>query len=471
MAKMWAGRFAKELDAGVNDFNSSIRFDQAMYKEDILASIAHAGMLGDCGILSAEDVSAIQNGLREILDDLQCGKLAFDPSAEDIHMFVEQILTQRIGQAGMRLHTARSRNDQVATDVRLYLKNQAALVSASLDALLDVLLAQAKEHIETVMPGFTHLQVAQPVTFAHHLMAYAQMFLRDKGRMQDTVKRMDYSPLGSGALATTTYPIDRFLSAKTMGFQGVCANSMDAVSDRDFCVELNAALSLIMTHLSRLSEEIVLWCSAQFHFVELDDAFATGSSIMPQKKNPDITELVRGKTGRVNGNLITLLTMLKGLPLAYNKDMQEDKEAMFDSLQTTLLCLDTMTPMLRTMKVKKDVMRLSAATGFINATDCADYLTKKGVPFREAYHITGKLVRLCIEEGYTLETLPLAIYQKEHALFDKDIYQAIDVDRCVAQRKVFGGPAPEAVREQITLFEEEYAASQKADQLLFAQNL
>ncbi|MBQ3864389.1 MAG: argininosuccinate lyase [Clostridia bacterium] len=460
MAKMWAGRFSKELDAGVNDFNSSIRFDQAMYREDIEASIAHAGMLGACRILDAQDVALIQDGLHGILQDLDSGKLEFDPNAEDIHMFVEQVLTERIGAAGMRLHTARSRNDQVATDVRLYLKNRTREIQTAMDALLDVILKKAKEHTETVMPGFTHLQIAQPVTLAHHLMAYAQMFLRDKGRLADAVGRMDYSPLGSGALATTTYPIDRFLSAQLMGFSGVCENSMDAVSDRDFCVELNAALSLVMTHLSRLSEEIILWCSAQFHFIELDDAFATGSSIMPQKKNPDITELVRGKTGRVNGNLITLLTFLKGLPLAYNKDMQEDKEAIFDSIDTTLLCLKTMTPMLDTMRVLKEQMRASAATGFINATDCADYLTKKGVPFREAYHITGQLVRLCIDKGYTLETLPLEEYRSAHPLFDEDIYEAIDIGRCVAQRKVFGGPAPEAVREQIRRFEDAWKSRQ-----------
>ena len=447
--KMWSGRFSKELDAGVNDFNSSISFDHVMYREDIAGSIAHAAMLGAQGIIPAEDSQKIAEGLKGILADLESGVLPFDPAAEDIHMFVEQVLTERIGDAGKRLHTARSRNDQVALDLRMYLKNQTTEIYASVRKLTGVLLTKAREHLETVMPGYTHLQVAQPVTLAHHLMAYAQMLARDLGRLSDCYERMDVMPLGSCALAGTTYPIDRSMTAELLGFSAVSQNSLDGVSDRDFCVELGAALSLIMTHLSRFSEEIILWCSSEFHFIELDDAFATGSSIMPQKKNPDIAELIRGKTGRVNGNLSALLTMLKGLPLAYNKDLQEDKEAIFDSVETVKLCLGAFTPMLETMTVKKERMRAAAARGFINATDCADYLTRKGIPFREAYQITGWLVKMCIERGCTLETLPLQSYQMLCPAFTGDLYRAIDIGTCVEQRTATGGPAPSAVAAQI----------------------
>ena len=447
--KMWSGRFSKELDKGINDFNSSIAFDHLMYREDIAGSIAHATMLGQCGIIPTEDAQAIISGLKGIRSDLDSGVLQFDFAAEDIHMFVEQVLTERIGDAGKRLHTARSRNDQVALDVRMYLKKQLRLVYDAVHGLIDVIINKAEQNLDTVMPGYTHLQVAQPVTFAHHIMAYAQMFTRDLGRLNDCYRRMDVMPLGSGALASTTYPIDRKLVAELLDFPAVTQNSMDGVSDRDFCVEAASAISLIMTHLSRFSEEIILWCSSEFKFVELDDAFATGSSIMPQKKNPDITELIRGKTGRVNGNLLNLLTMLKGLPLAYNKDMQEDKEAIFDSFETVKLCLSAFTPMLETMTVKKENMRAAAAKGFINATDCADYLTKKGVPFREAYQITGFLVKLCIERNCTLETLPLDAYKGISKIFAADLYHHISLQTCVEQRNVVGGPAPNAVRGQI----------------------
>ena len=446
---MWAGRFGKELDAGINDFNSSISFDWVMYKQDIAGSIAHAEMLGARGILSAQDVSAITSGLAQIQKDIENGSLVIDAAAEDIHMFIEAELTARIGDAGKRLHTGRSRNDQVATDLRLYLKDKATGLDKRLRALAAALVALAEQNVNTVMPGYTHLQVAQPVTFAHHIMAYAQMLRRDVGRLADCRARMDYSPLGAGALAGTTYPINRKMTAAALGFAAPCPNSMDAVADRDFCVELASCLSLVMTHLSRLSEEVVLWCSSEFKFIELDDAFATGSSIMPQKKNPDITELVRGKTGRVYGSLTTLLTMLKGLPLAYNKDMQEDKQAIFDAVETVEACLDAVTPMMQTLRVNAENMRNAAARGFINATDCADYLAKKGMPFRDAYRVTGALVAQCITAGMTLESLPLAEFQKASDLFGADVYDAIDLDNCVALRKSEGGPAPEAVRAQI----------------------
>lgn len=450
--KMWAGRFEKELDAAINDFNSSISFDQVMYREDITGSIAHAKMLASCGIIPEEDAEQITRGLEAILKDLESGTLVIDPEAEDIHMFVEGELTRRIGDAGKRLHTARSRNDQVALDMRLYLRRRGEEVAGLVRELATTLVKLAEENLDTVMPGYTHLQVAQPVTFAHHMMAYAQMLRRDYGRLQDWLARMNFSPLGAGALAGTTYPIDRGMTAKELAFEGPCPNSMDAVSDRDFCVELTAALALVMTHLSRLSEEIILWCSSEFRFVELDDAFATGSSIMPQKKNPDITELIRGKTGRVNGDLITLLTLLKGLPLAYNKDMQEDKPAVFDAVDTTAACLSAITPMMSTLRVHRERMRAAAARGFINATDCADYLAKKGTPFRDAYKVTGGLVAQCIREGLTLETLPLETYQAASTLFNEDIYTAIDLDTCVSQRNSEGGPAPQAVRQQIKAY-------------------
>ena len=451
MAKLWAGRFSKEVDETVNAFNSSIAFDGRMYKEDITGSIAHATMLGDCGIIPKADSLQIIEGLKGILEDLESGALELDPTAEDIHMFVEAELTKRLGDVGKRLHTARSRNDQVALDIRLYLREEMGEIRGLIAKLLHTLCDLAQQHLDTVMPGYTHLQRAQPITLGHHLMAYAQMLLRDYDRLVDTEKRMNYCPLGSCALAGTTYPIDRQQTARLLGFTAPMANSLDGVSDRDSCVELANALALLITHLSRFSEEIILWCSWEFKFIELDDAYATGSSIMPQKKNPDITELIRGKTGRVVGDLTTLLAMLKGLPLAYNKDMQEDKEAIFDAIDNVKLCLRTFTPMLATMRVLKDNMRAAAARGFINATDCADYLVKKGLPFRDAYKITGTLVAACIDQGLTLETLPLESYKAMHPLFEEDVYQAISLDTCVRERRSEGGPAPESVQRQIDL--------------------
>ena len=449
--KMWAGRFSKEVDETVNAFNSSISFDGRMYRNDIQGSIAHATMLGQCGIISVSDSEKIIEGLKEILADIENGKLKMDMTAEDIHMFIEAELTKRLGDVGKRLHTSRSRNDQVAVDIRMYLRDEIAQIKELVLKLADTLCDMASEHTETVMPGYTHLQRAQPVTLGHHLMAYAQMFLRDLGRLSDTYKRMNECPLGSCALAGTTYPINRETTAELLGFDRPMANSLDGVSDRDFCVELGCAISLIMTHLSRFSEEIIMWCSWEFKFIDLDDAYATGSSIMPQKKNPDITELIRGKAGRVNGNLMTLLSMLKGLPLAYNKDMQEDKEAIFDSIDNVKLCLKTFIPMIETMKVNKEKMRAAAAGGFINATDCADYLVKHGMPFRDAYKITGRLVAECIDKGLTLETLPLENYKELSELFDEDVYKAISLETCVRERKSFGGPAPESVLRQIEL--------------------
>ena len=446
---MWAGRFSKQVDSTVNAFNSSIAFDGRMYRHDIQGSIAHATMLGDCGIISKEDSLEIISGLKEILADIDSGKLELDPSAEDIHMFVEAELTKRLGDVGKRLHTSRSRNDQVAVDLRLYLRDQVSEIQQMVTDLIRTIIGIAKEHTETVMPGYTHLQRAQPITFAHHLMAYVWMLLRDLERFSDAAKRMNYCPLGCGALAGTTYKTNRQQTSDLLGFTAPMENSLDGVSDRDYCVELCCAMSLLMTHLSRFSEEIILWCSWEFKFVELDDAFATGSSIMPQKKNPDVTELIRGKTGRVNGDLVTLLTMMKGLPLAYNKDMQEDKEAIFDALDNVKLCVKTFTPMLATMRVIKENMRNAAARGFINATDCADYLVKKGMPFRDAYKITGTLVAQCIENGLTLETLPIADYKAMTDLFAEDVYDAISLDTCVKERKSFGGPSPDEVVKQI----------------------
>ncbi len=450
--KMWAGRFQKEADKRLDEFNSSISFDWVMYQEDIRGSLAHAAMLAEQGIIPKEDALQIEKGLHEILADINEGHLEIDAEAEDIHMFIEQELTKRIGSAGKRLHTARSRNDQVATDMRLYLRTKNEEIQTELRQLACVLVRLAEENLHSVMPGYTHLQVAQPVTFAHHIMAYAQMLRRDLGRLSDTAKRMNECPLGAGALAGTTYPIDRYQTATELGFSAPCPNSMDAVSDRDFCLELTSSLAIVMTHLSRLCEEIVLWCSSEFKFVELDDAFATGSSIMPQKKNPDITELIRGKTGRVTGDLMALFTMLKGLSLCYNKDMQEDKPLSFDAIETTLACLKALTPMMDTLQVNTQRLRQAAANGFINATDCADYLAKKGLPFREAYHVTGNLVAICLREGHTLESLPLAEYQKTHPLFDTDVYTAIDLQTCIKQRNCTGGPAPDAVQAQIDAY-------------------
>ena len=446
---LWAGRFSKEIDAGVNAFNSSISFDARMYRHDIQGSIAHATMLGDCGIISKEDSKTIIEGLTAILADLDSGKLEFDPNAEDIHMFVEAELTKRYGDVGKRLHTSRSRNDQVALDLRLYLRDEIQEIRGLVEKLCAVLVKLAEQHTETVLPGYTHLQRAQPVTFAHHLLAYVQMLLRDLGRLDDTAKRMNECPLGSGALAGTTYHIDREETAKLLGFDAPMANSLDGVSDRDYCIELANTLSIIMMHLSRLSEEIILWCSWEFKFIELDDAFATGSSIMPQKKNPDVAELVRGKTGRVYGDLMSLLTVMKGLPLAYNKDMQEDKEPVFDAVDTVEMCLPVFAAMLDTMTVRTDNMRKAAGHGFINATDCADYLTKKGMPFRDAYTVTGHLVAQCTARGKTLEELTLEELKAVSELFEADVYDALNLENCMALRSSYGGPAVAETARQI----------------------
>ncbi len=444
--KLWAGRFKKETDSRVNDFNSSLPFDSRMYREDIEGSIAHSAMLADCGIISSEDAALIREGLTGIEEDIESGALPLDPEAEDIHMFIEAELTRRIGDAGKRLHTARSRNDQVAVDLRLYLKRQLAAMPPMLTALIKALLDKAEDGADKVMPGYTHLQRAQPVTFGHHLMAYVQMLLRDIKRFEHAIDSADEMPLGSGALAGTTYPIDRAKTQALLGFARVSQNSLDGVSDRDFCLDAVYAMSLLMLHLSRFSEEIILWCSWEFKFIELDDAFSTGSSIMPQKKNPDVAELVRGKTGRVYGDLNTLLTVLKGLPLAYNKDMQEDKEAVFDALDTVKMCLGVFTPMIATMRPLYANMRAAAARGFINATDCADYLVKKGMAFRDAYKITGRLVAECIDAGLTLETLPLEAYREKSPLFDGDVYTAISLESCVNGRSCTGGPATVAAQ-------------------------
>ena len=449
MAQLWKGRFKKELAKETNDFNSSIKFDCRMYAEDIKGSIAHATMLGATGIIDKSESEKIVDGLNEILDELTNGRLEIDMEAEDIHTFIEGELTKRLGQTGKRLHTARSRNDQVALDIRMVLKNEIDEISEKIKALILVLCNKAEENIETIMPGYTHLQRAQPITFGHHLMAYASMLCRDLDRLEDVKKRMNVLPLGSGALAGTTYPLDRNMVAELLGFDDVSSNSLDGVSDRDFCIELAGALSLIMVHLSRFSEEIIMWCSWEFKFVELDDAFSTGSSIMPQKKNPDIAELVRGKSGRVFGDLTALLTVMKGIALAYNKDMQEDKEAIFDAVDTVKMCLNAFTPMIDTMTVLKDNMRNAAAKGFINATDCADYLVGKGLPFRDAYKATGELVALCIDKGLTLETLPLDEYKAICDLFDEEVYTAINLEKCVNDRLVIGGPSKESVLSQI----------------------
>ena len=447
--KMWAGRLSGDVDEGLNRLNQSIGFDSRMFEEDIQGSMAHATMLGAVGVLEEEESRKIVEGLEQILQDLKEGRLAIDPQAEDIHMFVEQVLTSRLGDLGKKLHTGRSRNDQVALDVRLYLANQEEELIELVEALCACLCDLAQEHLTTVMPGYTHLQRAQPITLAHQLMAYVQMLLRDRERLQQTRERTRLSPLGSGALAGTTYPLDRQLVAEKLGLAGVTENSLDGVSDRDFVLELSADLSILMMHLSRMAEEIILWCSSELRFLALSDRCSTGSSIMPQKKNPDIAELIRGKTARVYGHHMTLLAMMKALPLAYNKDMQEDKEAIFDIVDTVKLCLSVLPPMWRSATFYPENMRAAAAGGFINATDCADYLVKKGLPFRDAYKITGSLVALCIEKGLTLETLPLSEYQALCPLFDEGVYRAIDLLSCVSLRKVYGGPAAEAVAKQI----------------------
>lgn len=459
MAKMWAGRFQKETDAVVNDFNSSVMFDCRMYAEDIQGSIAHATMLGRQGIIPQDDVQKIIEGLQGILADIEAGKIHFSPELyEDIHMANEQLLTERIGDAGKRLHTARSRNDQVALDMRLYVRREIKEIRALVLDFMHALCEVAFKHTETVMPGYTHLQRAQPITFAHHLMAYANMLKRDVRRLDDCLSGMDALPLGSGALAGTTYPIDRAFVAEQLGFSAVMDNSLDGVSDRDYCIELCADLSILMMHLSRLSEEVIAWCSWEFKFIELDDAYSTGSSIMPQKKNPDICELIRGKTGRVYGALTTLLTFMKAIPLAYNKDMQEDKEATFDAIDTVKNCLRVIAPMFRTMTVLTENMKNAAKRGFINATDCADYLTKKGMPFRDAYKATGTLVHYCIEHNKTLDTLSLDEYKAVTPMFEDDVYHAIDLSTCVRERRSIGGPAPDEVARQLKVIEDFLAA-------------
>ncbi|MGN0976302.1 MAG: argininosuccinate lyase [Gemmiger sp.] len=450
MPQLWQGRSSKAVDSRVNDFNSSIRFDARMLPQDVQGSMVHAAMLGRQGIIPAQDAEDIRTGLAGILADVESGALPIDPTAEDVHTFVEQTLTARIGDAGKRLHTGRSRNDQVALDIRLNLREASESLQAQLKELIGVLCTQAEQCAGYVMPGYTHLQRAQPVTFGHQLMAYAWMLLRDLGRFQDATRRMNAEcPLGSGALAGTTYPLDRFYTAAELGFDAPCANSIDGVSDRDFCIELAAAVSTCMMHLSRLSEEIILWCSWEFKFIELDDAFTTGSSIMPQKKNPDVTELIRGKTGRVYGDLNTLLVMMKGIPLAYDKDMQEDKEAIFDAVDTLALCLKTVTPMLATMTPLPENMRRAAARGFINATDCADYLTKKGVPFRDAYKCTGSMVAWCIAHDKTLEELTPDEFRSFSPVFGEDVYDAIDLTACCEGRTSYGGPTKASVLRQV----------------------
>ena len=454
MGKLWEGNLHSQLDSFADDFNSSIRFDSRMAQEDIRGSMAHAAMLGAKGIISKQDAEEILAGLEGILSDLASGALTVDPAAEDIHSFVEAELTARVGDAGKRLHTARSRNDQVALDLRMYLRGQTDEIVSLTAALLRTVKDKALEHAETIMPGYTHLQRGQPIVFGHLLMAYAMMFTRDIERFRDAAARMNRSPLGSGALAGTTYPIDREATAAALGFDGPTLNSIDGVSDRDFCLELCAAAAILMMHLSRFAEEIILWSSWEFRFVELSDAYTTGSSIMPQKKNSDMAELCRGKTGRVYGDLMALLTVMKGLPLAYNKDMQEDKEAVFDSMDTVRACLQVFEPMMRTMTVRADNMRKAAAEGFINATDLADYMAKKGLPFRDAYRITGDLVALCIEKGVTLEELSLEEYRRACPLLDEALFEEIRLETCVARRVSMGGTAPESVRAQAAAVEE-----------------
>ena len=447
MAKLWAGRTDGQTDRLADDFNSSIGFDCRMYRQDITGSMAHAAMLGATGILPKADADTLIDGLQTVLDDLGSGKLQFDPACEDIHMFVEQVLTERLGDVGKKLHTARSRNDQVALDLRMYLREQCDAISAQVKTLIEALVDRAAEYKSAIMPGYTHLQRAQPITFGHHLMAYAMMLLRDRSRLSDCRKRMNRSPIGCCALAGTTYPTDRAMEAAQLGFDGICMNSLDGVSDRDFCAEFLSAVSILMMHLSRLSEELILWTSWEFGFVELSDAYTTGSSIMPQKKNSDMAELIRGKTGRVYGDLVGLLTMLKGLPMAYNKDMQEDKEGVFDACDTVSMCLPVMTGMIETMTAKPEAMKKAAQRGFINATDLADYLVRKGLPFRSAYKISGAIVGDCVKSGAVLEKLPLETYQQYSDLFDSDVYEAIDLTACVEKRTSAGGPAK--VQEQI----------------------
>ena len=457
MAKMWAGRTSGETNKLADDFNSSISFDSRMFREDIRGSMAHAMMLGQTGIITKHEADELVDGLAGILDDIESGKLAIDYAAEDIHMFVEEVLTSRLGDVGKKLHTARSRNDQVALDFRLYLRGAIETLTGKTVSLIRAVTDQADRYYDAIMPGYTHLQRAQPITFGHHLMTYAMMLSRDVDRLSDCKRRMNQSPIGSCALAGTTYPTDRAFEAKKLGFDSVSQNSIDGVSDRDFAVELLSDLSILMMHLSRFSEEIILWSSWEFRFVSLSDDFTTGSSIMPQKKNSDMAELVRGKTGRVYGDLMALLTTMKGLPLAYNKDMQEDKESVFDALDTAEMCLDVFTGMISTMTAHTDNMKKAAQTGFIGATDLADYLVGKGLPFRSAYKIAGQIVSACIESGEVLETLPLAAYRAFSELFDEDVYAAVDLAACVARRQSEGGTSPESVKRQIAAVRQKFS--------------
>lgn len=454
MNKMWAGRFSKALDKKADDFNSSIATDKRMYRQDITGSMAHAAMLGKQGIITDDESKTIISALSEILADIDEGKLKINEEAEDIHMFVESVLTERLGDVGKKLHTARSRNDQVAVDIRLYLRDEAEKIILLIKNLISAVLLQANQHKTTIMPGYTHLQRAQPITFAHHILAYGMMLSRDVTRISDALKRMNFSPLGSCALAGTTYDTDRDFEAEKLGFDGITLNSIDGVSDRDFCVELMSAIALVMMHLSRFSEEIILWSSWEFKFVELDDAYTTGSSIMPQKKNSDMAELVRGKTGRVYGDLIALLTTLKGLPLAYNKDMQEDKEAVFDSVDTVKVCLEIFAPMVETMRIIPENMYAAAGKGFINATDLADYLAKKGLPFRTAYKTVGEIVAECIAKNTVLDKLPLEDYKKHSELFEDDLYGEISLETCVEKRISAGGTGKKSVERQIEFLSE-----------------
>ena len=454
MAKMWAGRTSGETSKIADDFNSSITIDKKMYKQDVCGSMAHASMLAYKGIISKEESELIIDALAGILSDIEDNKLQIASDAEDIHMFIESELTSRIGEVGKKLHTARSRNDQVALDLRLYMRDETAVVVEKLKELIKVIVEKAEDNQDAIMPGYTHLQRAQPITFAHHLLAYAMMFMRDIDRLNDAVKRMNYSPLGSCAMSGTTYPTDRDYVAKKLGFDGVTMNSIDGVSDRDYCVELLSAFSLIMMHLSRFSEEIILWQSWEFKFIELDDAFSTGSSIMPQKKNPDMAELVRGKTGRVYGDLIGTLTMLKGLPLAYNKDMQEDKESIFDGALTVIKCLEVFIPMIQTLKPLKQNMYKACTQGFINATDLADYLAKKGVPFRSAYKIVGTIVGECVKKGITLEDYSLEDYKKYSEVFEEDLYEEVSMETCIKKRISKGSTGYDSVKEQLAFVKE-----------------
>lgn len=447
--KLWGGRFTEGVNELVNTFNSSISIDSRMYNEDIEGSLAHVKMLGKQGIIPSEDSKKIVEGLKEILIRIDNGTIQIDKDAEDIHSFVESILTYYIGDEGKKLHTGRSRNDQVTLDTKLYLKKYIKIIINEILKLHETLLEKANENINTIMPGYTHMQKAQPITFAHHILAYCEMFKRDIGRLFDSYKRLDEMPLGSGALATSTHPIDREFVASELGFSKITLNSLDSVSDRDYAIETLSALSLIMMHLSRFSEEIILWCTGEFNFIELDDSYSTGSSIMPQKKNPDVAELVRGKTGRVYGDLMTLLTVMKGIPLAYNKDMQEDKEALFDGLDTALLSLQTFNGMIKTMKVKKANMKKSASGGFTNATDVADYLVKKGMAFRNAHEIVGKIVLHCIDKDIAIDDLSMEEFKNFSPIFEEDIYNAIDLLTCVEERSVIGGPSSLSVKMQI----------------------